>query len=78
MKVLGYGPNNVPITQEDLDFSKELIAEYEAKEQTFLARAKFADKAQRGALRANATKARRNAESMKKNLAAQKSWVGNP
>lgn len=76
--VVGYGPGNVPITQEDLDHCQRWIDIYEAKAKDQEVKAEQCKPAQRGGHLSQVTKAHKSAKRMRQNLAAQKSWIGTP
>lgn len=69
--------NGVYLYQRDLDWSRKLIAEYEAKATGYEARAAIAGNRQKGAYLSHAKQARANANRMKANLASQQASVGN-
>lgn len=76
--VIGYAPGSVPITQEDLDHCQRWIDIYEAKAKEQETKAEQCKPAQRGGHLSQVAHARKGAERMRQNLAAQQSWVGTP
>jgi hypothetical protein len=76
--IIGYGPGNVPIVQEDLDHIQKWIEIYEIKASDFEAKAAKVSPRKRGAYASHATQNHKNAELMRQNLAALKLYIGNP
>ncbi len=71
MKILGYAPGNIPITQEDLDHCQRWIEKYESKAKEQEAKAGQCKPAQRGGHLSQVARFYKSAERMRQNLAAQ-------
>lgn len=77
MKILGYVPGTeITITQADLDACDRWVRHYENKQLMYLAEAKNLTGVKKSSKYAHAGKAAKAAERWRKNLRAQKEWIG--